>query len=187
MAYLRKRRDGRIEIRESIGTRAGPRARTLAVFRGALGPDVLERAAGLARRPFDREALRARARTLGVPVGARRADAAARALLRDLRQGVALDPALVTLLREALAPQRAHPVPEPLAEAAEWLGVGAERRGAALRGLLRASDRLVRARPERRERPAAPFPHFRSVDAATDDGEKAVPDASGVDRRPGAA
>jgi hypothetical protein len=162
MPYLRKRSDGRVEIRESIATRKGPRARTLAVFRGALGPDVLERAAGLARRPFDRAALLARARSLGVPVSGRRADAAARALLRDLRQGVSLDPVLVTLLREALAAERARPVPEALAEAAEWVGVGAERRGAALRGLLRASDRLVRARPPRRERPAAPFPGFAS-------------------------
>src|SRR5262245_23905624 len=125
MAYLHRRRDGRLEIRESIATPRGPRARTLAVFRGALRPDVPERAAGQARRPFDREALRTRARALGVPLSARRTDAAARALLRDLRQGVALDPALVTLLREALAAQPAAPVPAPLAEAAEWLGVGA--------------------------------------------------------------
>jgi hypothetical protein len=162
MAYLRKRRDGRVEIRESVATRAGPRARTLAVFRGALAPDVMERAAGLARRPFDRAALRARARALGVPLSERRADGAARALLRDLRQGVSLDPVLVTLLREALAGLPARPVPEALAEAAEWVGVGAERRGAALRGLLRASDRLVRARPPRREREARPFPVFSS-------------------------
>ncbi len=180
MAYLRKRRDGRVEIRESIATRRGPRARTLAVFRGALAPDVIERAAGLARRPFDRTALRARAHALGVPMSARRADAAARALLRDLRQGISLDPALVTLLREALDAQRAGPVPEPLAEAAEWLGVGAERRGEALRGLLRASDRLVRERPARRERPAALFPRFRSLDAATGDEDEARADASGV-------
>jgi hypothetical protein len=162
MAYLRRRKDGRVEIRESVATRAGPRARTLAVFRGALAPDVMERAAGLARRPFDREALRARARALGVPLSERRADGAARALLRDLRQGVSLDPVLVTLLREALAVLPARPVPEALAEAAEWVGVGAERRGAALRGLLRASDRLVRARPPRREREARPFPPFSS-------------------------
>jgi hypothetical protein len=163
MAYLRRRRDGRIEIREAMATRAGPRARTLAVFRGALAPDVLERAAGQARRPFDRAALRARARALGVPWSARRTGGAARALLRELRQGVALDPALVTLLREALAAQRAGPVPEPLAEAAEWLGASAERRGAALRGLLRASARLVRERPARRERAPVPFPKFSSA------------------------
>jgi hypothetical protein len=174
MAYLRKRSDGRVEIRESIATRAGPRARTLAVFRGALVPDVMERAAGLARRPFDPEALRARARALGVPSSDRRADTAARALLRDLRQGVSLDPALATLLREALAAQHARPVPELLAEAAEWLGVGAERRGAALRGLLRTSDRLVRARPVRRERDTARFPRFSSRPLAR-------ADASGVD------
>jgi hypothetical protein len=162
VAYLRKRRDGRVEIRESAATPAGPRARTLQVFRGALAPDVLERAAAVARRPFDRAALRERARALGVPVSERRADAAARALLRDLRGGVSLDPALVTLLREALAPLPARAVPEELAEAAEWLGVGLERRGAALRGLLRAADRLVQGRPPRRERAAPRFPRFAS-------------------------
>jgi hypothetical protein len=162
MAYLRRRRDGRIEIRESVVTPAGPRARTLAVFRGALGPDLLERAAALARRPFDREALRARARELGIPLSKRRADATARALLRDLRQGVSLDPRLVTLLREALAPLAARPLPEPLADVAGWLGASAERRGETLRGLLRASDLLVRARPRRRERAAVPFPRFAS-------------------------
>jgi hypothetical protein len=173
-----------VEIRESVATRAGPRARTLAVFRGALAPDVMERAAGLARRPFDREALRARAVALGVPLSERRADAAARALLRDLRQGVSLDPVLVTLLREALAPLAAKPAPEALAEAAEWIGVGAERRGAALRGLLRASDRLVRARPARREREAPRFPRFRSLDAATGHERTPAADAGGVKPRP---
>jgi hypothetical protein len=162
MAFLRRRRDGRTEIRESMATRAGPRARTLAVFRGALTPDLLERAAAAARRPFDRAALLASARSLGVPLSERRSEASARALLRELRQGVRLDPALVTLLREALAALPAAPVPEALAEAAEWLGVGAERRGAALRGLLRTSDRLVRARPARRERDAPAFPRFTS-------------------------
>jgi hypothetical protein len=187
MAYLRRRRDGRVEIRESIATRAGPRARTLAVFRGALAPDVIERAAGLARRPFDRAALRARAVALGVPLSERRADGAARALLRDLRQGVSLDPVLVGLLRDALAPLSAEPVPEALAEAAEWLGVGAERRGSALRGLLRASDRLLRARPRRRERERPRFPRFRTRDAATGDEVVAGSDAGGVkpQARPG--
>jgi hypothetical protein len=162
MAYLRQRKDGRVEIRESIATRVGPRARTLAVFRGALSPDLLERAAALARRPFDREAIRARAVALGVPLSERRGEASARALLRELRRGASLDPLLVTLLREALAPLVATAVPEALAEVAEWLGVGAERRGGVLRGLLRTSDRLVRARPARRQHPAPAFPRFES-------------------------
>jgi hypothetical protein len=115
-----------------------------------------------------------------VPLSARRADGAARALLRDLRQGVSLDPVLVGLLRDALAPLSAEPVPEALAEAAEWLGVGAERRGSALRGLLRASDRLLRARPRRRERERPRFPRFRTRDAATGDEVVAGSDAAGV-------
>ena len=162
MAYLRQRRAGRVEIRESMSTRGGPRARTLVVFRGALSPDLLERAAALARRPFDREALRERAVALGVPLSERRGETTARTLLRELRQGASLDPLFVALLREALAPLEATPVPDALAEAAEWLGVGAERRGAALRGLLRTSDRLVRARPARRQREAPQFPTFAS-------------------------
>jgi hypothetical protein len=46
-----------------------------------LSPDLLERAAALARRPFDREAIRARAVALGVPSSERRGKASARALL----------------------------------------------------------------------------------------------------------
>lgn len=163
MAYLRLRPDGRAEIRESLLTDAGPRARTLATFRGALRPDVLERAARRARRPFDREALLARARELGLPVTQRRADAGARALLEKLRGGDGLDPRLVTLLRAALARAEAAPVPERLAEAAEWVGVDAGRRGEALRGLLRAADRIVQGRPPRRARERRPFPVFRSL------------------------
>ena len=67
MAYLRIRADGRVEIRESVSTAAGPRARTLATFRGSLGPDVLERAAGRASRNFDGDALVARARERSTP------------------------------------------------------------------------------------------------------------------------
>jgi len=44
MAYLH-RRPRRIEIRESVATRMGPRSRVLASFAGALTPDVLARAA----------------------------------------------------------------------------------------------------------------------------------------------
>jgi hypothetical protein len=148
MAYLRRRSDDRVEIRESVATAAGPRARTLAVFRGALTPDVLERAAARARRPFGREAVRTRAAELGLAVSDRRGDASARALLAELRRGAAPDPMLV--------------------DVAEWVGRDAERRGRALRGLLRASDRLVRGRPRRRARARKRFPRFHSGGARRD-------------------
>ena len=163
MAYLRIRADRRVEIRESVSTAAGPRARTLATFRGSLGPDVLEQAAGRASRGFDGRALVARARELGIPVTERRKGGAARQLLGRIRQGVSLDPVLVTLLREALARCPAAEVPAELHEAADWVGVDVRRRGQALRGLLRTTDRIVRTRPQRRAKPRQVFPRFRST------------------------
>jgi hypothetical protein len=168
MAYLRRRSDDRVEIRESVATVAGPRARTLAIFRGALIPDVLERAAARARRPFDREAVRSRAAEIGLAVSDRRGDASARALLAELRRGGAPDPMLVSMLKSALAECPAVEVPEELTDVAEWVGRDAERRGRALRGLLRASDRLVRGRPRRRARARKHFPRFHSSGARRD-------------------
>ena len=163
MAYLRRRSQGRVEIRESLGTPAGPRARTLCTFRGSLGPDSLERALARARRPIDAAALLASARKLGIRVTERRRGGSARRLLARLRQGVALDPVLVTLLRAALAAASAAPVPDDLREAAEWIGVDEDRRGVALRGLLRTTDRLIRGRPARRLAERAAFPRFCSL------------------------
>jgi hypothetical protein len=163
MAYLRRRTtDGRVEIRESVATPAGPRARTLAIFRGALTPDLLESAAARARGRFDRDALRVRAAELGITISERRSDAAARALLRELRCGAAPDPVLVPMLQSALAGLPAAEVPDELSDAAACIGWDAERRGRALRGLLRASDRLVRGRPRRRSRARKRFPLFDS-------------------------
>jgi hypothetical protein len=166
VAYLRQRSDGRVEVRESTSTPAGPRARTLAIFRGPLTRDVLERAAVRARRPFRPELLRRRADALGIGSSERRGDAAARSLLADLRAGVSIDPLIASLLKSALQRCAAAELPDPLAEVAEWVGVGTGRRGRALRGLLRASDRLVRTRPRRRQRARARFPRFRSLPEA---------------------
>jgi len=166
MAFLRQRGDGRVEIRESTATPRGPRARTLVTFRGALTPDVLERAAERARRRFDPVRLRARADALGIPCVGRRPERAARSLLARLRRDAPLDPVWVTLLREALAGRGAAPVPTERAEVADWIGVGPRRRGQALRGLVRTADRIVRSRPGRRERPRRVFPHFSSAPEA---------------------
>jgi hypothetical protein len=162
MAYLFRRADGRLEIREAVATPRGPRARTLASFRGALGPEVLERAEARATRPFDRTALLARARALRIPAPARRGDAGARELLARLRAGAAIDPVLAALLREALAPAAAE-VPPELAEVAEWVGADDVRRGEALRGLLRVSDRALRGRDPVRKAARRSFPRFRSA------------------------
>jgi hypothetical protein len=164
MAYLRTRANGAIEIRESVTTEKGPRAVTLASFRGALGPGVLDRAAERARGAFDRARVIERARELGLAVRGRPRDRSARQLLKRLRAGARVDPVLVTLLRDALANLPAAPVPEQHAELAEWLCVSHERRGDALRGLLRTYDRIVSSRPPRAQRAAElAFPKFASA------------------------
>jgi len=163
VAYLFRRPDGRIEVREAVGTPAGPRARTLATFRGALGPDVLERAAARARRPFDPERLRANAERLGIPVTHRRGDRAARELIAHLRRGGSVDGALAALLREELARVAPPGVPAELAEVAEWVGADDARRGEALRGLLRVADRVARSRSVPRSARRAAFPRFASA------------------------
>ncbi len=163
MAYLSRRSDGRVEIREAVHTPRGPRARTLAAFRGALAPEVLERAEARATRPLDRGALVARARALGVPVTERRGDRTARELLAQLRGGGRVDPAIATLLQEALAPLATPAVPAELAEVAEWVGEEDARRGEALRGLLRVHDRIARSRSRGRRAARAAYPRFRSA------------------------
>lgn len=162
MAFLVPRGGGRFEIRESHATPDGPRARTLVAFRPPLSPDVLERAAARATRPFDAAALCARANALGIVVTARREDRAARALLARLRSGATLDPALAAQLREALADVPAAATPARLADVAEWIGVPPERRGATLRDLVRVADRIVRSREPRTACARDPFPRFSS-------------------------
>lgn len=162
MAYLVRRAGDRFDLRESAATPDGPRSRTLATFRAPLTPEILERAAARAARPFDREALLAAAARLGVATTERREERAARELLARLRAGARIDPVLVTLLRDALDAAPSAPVPEPLAEVAEWVGASDARRGEAVRDLLRVSDRIVRARGAVRSRPQKPFPRFSS-------------------------
>ncbi len=162
MAYLTKRKDGRFEIREAVSTEKGPRSRTLASFRGVLAPEVLERAGRRASRPFDPEALVARAVGLGIPVTRRREDRPARELLAALRRGASIDPVLVGLLKSALEASPAAEAPARLAEVVEWIGRGEARRGEALRGLLRLYDRVVRSRGRVRARRKPPFPRFSS-------------------------
>jgi hypothetical protein len=162
MAFLSRRADGRVEIRETRRTLRGPRSRTLASFRGALTPDLLDAAEGRAGRALDRERLIERASELGIPTTLRRSDGPARALLAQLHSGVALDPLLAEALRQALDRAPEVPVPEGFAEVVEWIGAGDAERGHALRGLLRVSDRIASSRGAIRRRPARRFPRFES-------------------------
>jgi hypothetical protein len=67
MAYVVTRPHERYEIRESIHTPKGPRARSLANF-AQLSDDVLRTAAARATRPFDAAAVRAAAERAGAPI-----------------------------------------------------------------------------------------------------------------------
>jgi hypothetical protein len=69
MAYVVARRNGRFEIRESLHTPKGPRARSLAGFE-ILTNEVLAAAAGRATRSFDADTVMASARRAGAPVTA---------------------------------------------------------------------------------------------------------------------
>jgi hypothetical protein len=60
MAFVVARPKGRFEIRESVHTPQGPRARSLANFKD-LDEEVLDRARRRATRPFDTNAVRAAA------------------------------------------------------------------------------------------------------------------------------
>jgi hypothetical protein len=146
----------RYEIRESVSTPLGPRARTLATFR-VLTSDVLAGAAARAQRSFDADKIRARAKALGAPQHSYDAAATATTLLAQLRRGESLPPALVTELRRAL-PRRTSATPDSLESAVEWIGVDDETRGRALRDLLDVADRI----PARPRPPASAFPRLSS-------------------------
>jgi hypothetical protein len=162
MASIR-RQGHRVQIRECRSTARGPRQFLLVSFVGALTPEVLDRAEERARSPLDRRQLAAAARRRGIPVVAERRSAEARLLLARLRRGEPLAPILVALLRAALDPLPARPLPAHLEDAAEWLGRSDFDRGKALRGVLRTADRILRSRGAVRGRPAEAFPRFRTV------------------------
>jgi len=141
MAFLVSRRSGRYEIRESEHTDKGPRARTLVTFR-ELSPEVLDRADARSRSGVDRAAIRAKARSLGVPVAGRDAttDTLARQLLARLAAGSTVSRPVAALLAEQLA-ATGEP-PDGLDGALEWLGASAVQRGRALWDLLELADAL---------------------------------------------
>jgi hypothetical protein len=149
MAYVVPRSNGSWEIRESQLTAKGPRSRTLATFR-TLTVEAIEHARGRASKPLDAEALRRAARRAGAPVALPEADMAAAELLRTLGEGERPRPALERALRDALA-AGARSATSNAQGAAAWIGVTPERRGEALRELLRLADSLPRRRRGERE------------------------------------
>ncbi len=157
MAFLVVRKDGRYEIRESVATAAGPRARTLATFR-ELDDEVLDRAGANARKRFDRGALEARAAELAVPRNDNHASRIARSLISELRQGRVPVPSLVRLLRDEL-PTQLPPTPDTIEQAYEWIGKSDAQRGRTLRDLLGLADAL----PQRERPPRSSFPRIRST------------------------
>jgi hypothetical protein len=160
MAYLYLRKSGRVEIREAHSTQRGPRSRTLTSFKGTLTEEQLDRAESAATRGIDRDAIRRRARELGVPVERASADTSAAALIARLRAGAELDPLLAGVLAEQLAHRESAPVPADLADVIEWIGASDFERGRALRDVLRLYDTILRSRDAIREPTAARFPRF---------------------------
>jgi hypothetical protein len=161
VASIRKQND-RYEIRECLVTLRGPRQLSLASFRGVLTPEVLDEAEAKARKPLERADLMARAVRMGIPVSERRRHPEARGLLAALQRGADLEPTLVQLLETALGRLDSRAVPAHLVDAAEWIGQPERERGAALRGLLRTADRILRSRPPLRTPRRETFPHFSS-------------------------
>jgi len=138
MAYVVRRPADRWEIRESVATPSGPRARSLASFR-VLDSSVLDRAERAAHRPFDRQSVLASARRAGAAVEDAAADRLSRQLLGEIARGRAPAPGLRRLLRDNLADRRSMADVEM---DLEWLSASDEERGRVLRDLLDLGDQF---------------------------------------------
>jgi hypothetical protein len=90
MAYVVARPRGRFEIRESVHTPEGSRARSLASFR-ELSDEVLAKASERARRPFDPDAVRASAARAGAPTSRHRQPETQRFVESSRRMAAALE------------------------------------------------------------------------------------------------
>lgn len=158
MAFVVCRADGRFEIRESVHTANGPRSRTLATFR-RLDDDVLTHAQERASRPFDRDVIIARAAARGAEHVPADALALAGRLMRAIAVGGRIPPVVAQALRHQLGSDDAPPLPDSIPPLLDWLGRSSSDRGAALRDLLRMTDRLPPPRRRRERR----FPRIQSV------------------------
>jgi len=135
MAYVAARRNGRFEIRESVHTPRGPRARSLAGF-AVLTDDVIARAARRATRPFDAAAVIVSGRRAGAQVTA--AAGAAQGASDSARQFVQASRRMASSLRRSRRAKRTGP-------------------GAALIDLLAFADAVTASQPTRPFEPLA-FP-----------------------------
>lgn len=158
MAFVIARRDGRYEIRESVSTPKGPRARTLATFH-ALSDDVLDHAESRATTRFDRAHIVAKAAAVDVPAEERSTAQVGWDLLVRLGGAHQLPPALAAALAARLTSSPDAAMPDTLPPLLDWLGVGLQERGEALRDLLRLTDRI----PSRGERRRRAFPRIASA------------------------
>jgi hypothetical protein len=113
-----------------------------------LTPDVLAKARGKAHGRFDTNKIRARAAELHVPQRGPNAAATAKKLLRELREGGIVPPALVHELRRALP--EADPIPETIGDATMWIDADDAARARALYDLLDLGSYLpIPSRPLR--------------------------------------
>lgn len=156
MAFVVPTKKGNFEIRESRGTPAGPRSRTLVTFKELTEGDI-EKARARAAKPPTAGELREAALRAGATVSPPPASRAARELIGELARGQKLDPMLKRLLFDALAIESRsdHPadrdatVSDAARSVSEWIGASASERGNALEDLLLLTDALpLKRRPE---------------------------------------
>jgi hypothetical protein len=152
MAYVVGRPGGRFEIRESVHTTKGPRARSLANFE-RLTDQVLETARRRASRPFDAGAVRASASRAALSAAARRAGRA--------RLGGVAAPPRPELRRFVESSRRMAAAIEPTPAAART----ARDPGDALIDLLGVAAQVAAYRPARPPEPLR-FPPLARLRAA---------------------
>ncbi|MGN6557176.1 MAG: hypothetical protein ACTHLH_04090 [Solirubrobacterales bacterium] len=166
MAYVVATKPGRFEVRESVSTPKGPRSRTLASFR-EMTIETVDRVQANSEKPPTAAELTRLALRAGAPVRGSELDEAASETLRRIASGEQPDPKLRRLLLDALSSQSGTEQPpesnglvsDAARAASQWIGVGAEDRGNALRELLELADALpIRLRPHE-----IGFPHLRST------------------------
>jgi hypothetical protein len=166
MAFIVPTKKGTFEIRESHGTPAGPRSRTLATFR-ELTDETIAKAQEKALKPPNAGELREAALRTGAPIAPLPVDRAARELIGRLAKGERPDPMLRRLLLDALANKgrgdrpadSTTTVSDSARSVSEWVGTTPAERGAALKDLLLLADAL----PLRRRADTIGFPGLKAA------------------------
>lgn len=157
--FVTARPDGAWELRQSVRTPAGPRARTLARFR-VLTPEVMAHAVSRAAEPLDQDAVRQAAARAGAPIAEDPGTTAARTLLAELARGKPPPPRWRNLLTAALASDPPTRSPSNSEWAAlQWANTTPAERSRALVDLLALTD-AIPASPARtgRRKPPLHYP-----------------------------